>query len=369
VFANTTTTTYAERMRIDSSGNVIVGGTAPVYGASGRGVITINGSSTALLGFTAGGTDKGFLFHDGTNMLLSNTVSAAMLFQTANTERMRIDASGNVGIGTSSFLFGSAGRGVLELNGSASSLLALKRNDNNSAYIFANSAALEIVNVEATPTTFFTNATERMRIASDGRVLIGTSTNFNASFVSVVAGSNRGMGISSSASTAHVLQVDNNNTAYADSGGGMLYIQGAGTTETAYRAISVYGAGARFAVRGDGTIYSTNTSVQSISDVRFKENIKDIDTGLEEILKIQPRRFDWKEGKGTGEKNVAGFIAQEIETVFPELVSEFKDQLDDETMYKSVGYAGLIPSLVKAIQEQQTLINNLTTRLNALEGK
>jgi hypothetical protein len=210
---------------------------------------------------------------------------------------------------------------------------------------------------------------ERMRIASDGRVLIGTTTNFNASFVSVVAGSNRGMGISSSASTAHVLQVDNNNTAYADSGGGMLYIQAANTTETAYRAISVYGAGARFAVRGDGTIYSTNTSVQSISDVRFKENIKDIDTGLEEILKIQPRRFDWKEGKGTGEKNVAGFIAQEIETVFPELVSEFKDQLDDETMYKSVGYAGLIPSLVKAIQEQQALIENLTTRLNALEGK
>ena len=43
-----------ERMRIDANGNVIVGGTSAVYGASGRGVVTINGSSSAILGFTVG---------------------------------------------------------------------------------------------------------------------------------------------------------------------------------------------------------------------------------------------------------------------------------------------------------------------------
>jgi hypothetical protein len=86
-------------------------------------------------------------------------------------------------------------------------------------------------------------------------------------------------------------------------------------------------------------------------------------------MQLQPKRFDWKEGKGTNEKDVAGFIAQDIETVFPELVSEFQDGIDDETMYKSVGYSGLIPTLVKAIQEQQALITTLTDRITALEAK
>lgn len=94
-------TSNSERMRLDASGNLIVGGTSAVYSASGRGVITINGSSQSLLGFTVSGADKGFLYHTGTDMTLSNTANGFISFQTNNTERARIDASGNLGLGVS----------------------------------------------------------------------------------------------------------------------------------------------------------------------------------------------------------------------------------------------------------------------------
>jgi hypothetical protein len=203
--------------------------------------------------------------------------------------------------------------------------------------------------------------TERMRITSGGDLLVGTTSIFNGSKFTFNGGAGRGVGITNSNTGAHTLQVNNSSGSYSDLGGGMLYInQDGNATETGFRAISVYtNSGARFAVRGDGTIYSTNTSVQSISDIRFKENIRSLDSSIDKIMQIEPKIFDWKKGKGTGEKNVAGFIAQEIEKILPEIVSEFKDNIEDSTLYKSVGYSSLIPYLVKAIQEQQAQIEEL----------
>ena len=134
-------------------------------------------------------------------------------------------------------------------------------------------------------------------------------------------------------------------------------------------------AGYKFYVANSGTIFSTSTSISSISDERLKENIKDLDKGLTDILKLKPRTFDWKEGEGSGEKNVSGFIAQECEEAgFDEFVGSFKhDTLSDA---KSFGYGGLVPSLVKAIQELsakndalETQVADLITRVKALEAK
>ena len=121
-----------------------------------------------------------------------------------------------------------------------------------------------------------------------------------------------------------------------------------------------------FYVSGAGQIHAVQTSISGLSDERLKENIVDINTGLAEVMALKPRRFDWKEGEGSNEKNVAGFIAQEVETVLPELIGSFKhDDLDDA---KSVKMGDMIPTLVKAIQEQQTLIEKLTTRITELEN-
>ena len=117
----------------------------------------------------------------------------------------------------------------------------------------------------------------------------------------------------------------------------------------------------RFYVSGAGTVFATNTVISAISDARLKENVQDIDVGLAAILSLKPRKFDWKAGKGKDIKGDRGFIAQEFETVFPNLIDEWKDPAPEgEAPYKSVR-ADLIPVLVKAIQE-------LTARVAALEA-
>jgi hypothetical protein len=133
---------------------------------------------------------------------------------------------------------------------------------------------------------------------------------------------------------------------------------------SAQSTFNVYSTGAaayRFYVAMNGTINATNTTIAAISDARLKENVQDIDVGLGAILALRPRKFDWKAGKGKDIKGDRGFIAQEFEQVFPQLVDEWKDPAPEgEAPYKSVRQ-DLIPVLVKAIQE-------LTTRVEALEA-
>jgi len=124
----------------------------------------------------------------------------------------------------------------------------------------------------------------------------------------------------------------------------------------------------RFKVNYQGTVYATSTTISSLSDERLKENITDLDKGLADILKLKPRRFDWKAEEGSGKTGVTGFIAQECEEAGFE---EFVDTVDFSETIKNVktfGYGGLIPALVKPIQEQQDIIKDLKSRIETLEG-
>jgi hypothetical protein len=133
---------------------------------------------------------------------------------------------------------------------------------------------------------------------------------------------------------------------------------------TGYYFIRCYSSGptVQFAVRGDGTVYAQNTTIQSLSDIRTKENVRDASEGLSVINALRPVRFDFKEGFGNNRKNQLGFVAQEVETVFPDAVDVSGEKDENGDPYKSVGPAALIPVLVKAIQE-------LTARVAELEAK
>ena len=128
-----------------------------------------------------------------------------------------------------------------------------------------------------------------------------------------------------------------------------------------WRAYSTTDAALKFYVGLGGTVFAVNGAISVISDQRLKENIQDIDVGLDAILKLRPRKYDWKAGKGKGTKGDRGFIAQEFEQVFPDLISEWQDPAPEgDAPYKSVRQ-DIIPVLVKAIQE-------LTARVVALEA-
>jgi hypothetical protein len=99
-------TSAAERMRLDASGNLIVGGTSAVYTNTNRGNISINGASTAILGLSTGGSGRAYLYTDGSRLDLLNTQNDALTFGTNNTEQIRLDSSGNLLVG------GTAARGT-----------------------------------------------------------------------------------------------------------------------------------------------------------------------------------------------------------------------------------------------------------------
>jgi hypothetical protein len=128
------------------------------------------------------------------------------------------------------------------------------------------------------------------------------------------------------------------------------------------------GATQKFAVSNGGTIYAVSTSISSISDIRYKENIRNLDVGLEKILELKPRLYDWKKGKGLDIKNARGFIAQEFEQVFPDLIDEWKDLAPEgEEPYKSVRQ-DLMPVLVKAIQELNAKVDTQAAEIAALKA-
>ena len=103
----------------------------------------------------------------------------------------------------------------------------------------------------------------------------------------------------------------------------------------------------------DGDVVAFSTTIAS--DARLKENVKDLNYGLKDVLDIRPVSFDWKE-KRNGQHDI-GVIAQEIEKIIPEVVVEVDTLNSGEETHKTVDYAKLTSVLIKAVQEQQQQIN------------
>ena len=122
-----------------------------------------------------------------------------------------------------------------------------------------------------------------------------------------------------------------------------------------------------FIVERDGDVRNINNSYGQISDSRLKENIQDATPKLDDIMKVKVKNFNFI---GDELKQI-GVVAQELEEVFPGLVKENEQPGPDGTkggVYKSVKYSVLVPILVKAMQEQQEIIEDLKTRLTQLEN-
>ena len=122
----------------------------------------------------------------------------------------------------------------------------------------------------------------------------------------------------------------------------------------------------RFYVSGSGQVNAVFTSIAQISDGRLKENVRDYTVGLNDILKLKPRVFDWKEHQGKDKKDDVGFIAQEFEEVFPDWIGNFlHDDLEDA---KSVAASELIFPMVNAFKEISAEIESLKAEVAALKG-
>lgn len=183
--------------------------------------------------------------------------------------------------------------------------------------------------------------TQAMTLDSSGNLLVGDTTNTGTSKQLVVADTN----------SFNIFTIkDTNSTTYNTSKWYQQFLNSTNGVAGSIQHSSI-----------TGVTYATS------SDIRLKENVETAPAALEKVLGIAVRSFDWK----VDEAHVDyGFIAQELYQVVPEAVGKGDDteELTDPKGTWQVEYGRLTPILVKAIQEQQSLITSLTERITALEG-
>lgn len=316
-----------------------------IYNNTSSGQVTVKVS--AGTGVSVANGAKVVLVYNGTDIVnatsyptASGTTNYVAKFTGTNSVGNSIvyDDGTNVGIGT------STPATKLEVYGGASGTVTnLTVGNAATAAVFGidSSNNVQIRTAQSVPMLFYTAGTERARIPSAGGLLVGKTA--------------------SSASTVG-FEVDTGGTVYStktsnSSGDASYYLYSTGAGQY------------QFYVSTNGTVNAVNTTIAGISDQRLKENVRDLDVGLDAVMALQPRKFDWKDGKGKGTKDDRGFIAQEFEQVFPDLVGEWKTPAPEgEAPYKTIRQ-DLIPVLVKAMQEQQVMIDDLRARIAQLESK
>jgi len=314
----------SERLRIDASGNVGIGTTA-------SNKLDIKGT----VGFEAtNSTNKWLAYHYTDNTLRFN-------YNGAGADELVIDSSGRVGIGTSSTDTGSmltvAGAATFTGQNTAHGASRLKIGQDTTAisqirFYGANTSTAGILQFIGSSSDG-TVGGERMRIDASGNVLVGTTNTANLAThtPNVVTDLQYGINDGSNIASFGLDRIHFNSSNY--------YVLNASST------------GVR--------LINGATSWTTQSDENSKENIVELSNALTAVNAMRCVRYNLK--SQTSDDVKIGFIAQDWQSSYPEVVATDTDGI------LGMNYTETIPVLLKAIQEQQTLIESLTTRIAALE--
>ena len=380
------------RITVDGSGNVNIdsntlyvdavnnrvgiGTTEPAYALDVRTTGTSISSS-----FTSDQSEQYIALKDsGTTLghVRLGSTSGSMLFFAGNGERARIDSSGRLLVGTSSWSVGataafvgnsSSGAGNADVYFSRGlAATGLSSGQDVSVISFSDNAGEKFATigaqVDGTPgasdypgrLVFSTTAdgaaspTERMRIDNAGRVAINATPTVQQFFVE----HNGRDGIAITDANASSVQA---NLLFSNTRAG-------GTSN--YYVLGYANSVNTFLVYSNGNVQNTNNSYGAISDIKLKENIVDANSQWDDLKALKVRNYNLKEGQTHTQ---IGLVAQEAELVSPGLVTESPDRdaegNDLGTVTKSINYSVLYMKAVKALQEAMERIETLEARLTA----
>lgn len=267
------------------------------------------------------------------------TFSTSTTLNSAPTEKMRINSSGNVGIGTSSPAYKLEVRSTMAvLDGSAN--IGFWANGTSYTQVWQTLQSVNDFTIQTAASkymSFGTNSTERMRIDSSGNVIVGNTAQFGSGKFNIFYTPGTTTGASFLPTTD------------ASTPTPCIFLNAAGTAV------------------GSIVTGPSSTGYNTSSDYRLKEDIAPMTGALEKVALLKPRTYKWKVDGSDGQ----GFIAHELQAVVPECVSGEKDAVDADgnPKYQGVDTSFLVATLTAAIQEQQALITSLTARIAALEAK
>jgi hypothetical protein len=338
------TDTDSEKFTITTAGNVGIGTSSPNFKLH-----ISTGTTTSITEPTAGsyglyiqqntsGSTGGLYIQDGA----SNSGNSIYVGDNNGAARFIVNTDGNVGIGTSSpssilhaaqSNAGNVAISVQNINGSY-----------NSQYRWLNSSSTQVAAItwiqSASSLRFNNNGNDALEITSGGRVLMSTQANGGGS---------------------GILEVTNSGGAFADNGPSITCVKSSSTTSSSARFMQFYASNGGQPMGGIVGNGAENVQFATLSDIRDKENIQPIYGSLNKIIALNPVEFNWKKSK---EHVKAGFIAQQVEEVFPEYVLDnFANEGDEPRKAITGGLtSGIIVHLVKAIQELSAEITILKNK-------
>jgi len=290
--------------------------------------------TNSIVNLTSGNVSRpGLTFSGNTStgmyMPLANTIA----FTAANTESMRIDSAGNVGIGTTSpavKLHVSGGTQRIQSTGSTTNAFLTLQND------VGTQAILGIISSGNSPANNFyieTNAGKTVYVDASGNLILRRSAQVNSATMTCSASQN----------SRQISFVNNNNN-----------------NETGY-----------IFCLNDGT----STQYATTSDYRLKENVTPMTGALSVVAQLKPVTYKWKLNGSHGQ----GFIAHELQAVVPDCVSGVKDEIEiqkdengnDKTVpkYQGVDTSYLVATLTAAIQELKVIVDAQAVEIAALKAK
>jgi len=316
-----------EGMRLTSTG-LGIGTSSPgqklTVGANG--VFRLQtGSVTMDCTPTPGGTD-GFVWNTSASSYYDWSINSAL--------RMRLDSSGNVGIGTSSPL-SITNQTSVTVNGANAGRFDVRVNGTHTAQFLATSTFGNVGTLVNVPLTFSTNDTERARIDSSGNLLVGATSAILGGQLTIAQQSE-----STSPITCDLYYASTKAIKFGWYGGEIGSIS----------------------VNAGGTAIAYNTS----SDYRLKNTIEPMAGALAKVAALKPCTYKWNADGSDGE----GFIAHELQEVCPNAVLGAKDAVDADgkPVYQGIDTSFLVATLTAAIQEQQAMIEQLKADVAALKG-
>ena len=313
--------------------------------SSGALALQSNGTTTAVtinasqgVEFNAGAVGTPSITTTGdTNTGIFFPAADTIAFTEGGAEAMRIDSSGNVGIGTNS---PNASYKMSITGNSASIYSGILFTDTNAGggvfSIYGESAALKFRDSSAGAT--------RMTIDSSGNLLVGTTS------------ADGRITANASTSNASSLVLVGNTSA----GNTLIRIRADGLYNLGLQTNSPY----NFTSTGANAIlFSDGTFGRATSSLKYKRNVEDTSHGLSDVLKLRAITYKSKNERD-GDTVFGGLIAEEVDALG---LNEFVQYAEDGTP-DSIYYANMVSLAFKAIQEQQALITILTARISALES-